>query len=540
MLPFQSRPIIEARCRLLVLLSGWCLVGAAMAAAAEAPSGPDLPDFYSTEVQRFHALLACKAPESRLEGIEGLSWLRHWESEDALLRLPHDADPLVRREAVAALTRFGTARSIPRLLELLTDGRHEVAQLSQLGLQRMTGQGFGADRPAEWRQWWEATDRSTKVGALLNQVRDPATRTAALRALRHLSEPEDEARFLQLLTTPQAPPLSGPEWVLGFEVLERIGSEQSLPHLLKAASLAPAAYALGRLGGPQAEEALLAAPKSEAVWVNLDRLHSRRCAPFAPELLNSFGLLSYRAMPDDVYLEPQPIQHVAANLLLRTGEAPRLIDLLLSELEGKSKADSAPEPLKRLLVGMRPELQPGFVRDDGEAQSKALAALPHITKDRQFVLRLIALLDHPALVPRVYAALTLGSTHAEEAVPPLLRKIEEPYPFTDATTQVSGKHFEHSQNVRWKGFFCIALGRLGTDSARIALERLATTDGAPRDVCYGAVVGLGFVGSENSLPVLKQLADRDPIWMVRRTAAAALREVELRQSGGAQKEAAKQ
>ncbi|NCO40638.1 MAG: HEAT repeat domain-containing protein, partial [Armatimonadetes bacterium] len=55
-----------------------------------------------------------------------------------------------------------------------------------------------------------------------------------------------------------------------------------------------------------------------------------------------------------------------------------------------------------------------------------------------------------------------------------------------------------------------------------------TTDGAPRDVRYGAVVGLGFVGSENSLPVLKQLAGHDPIWMVRRAASEAVREVELR------------
>jgi HEAT repeat protein len=516
-----------------VLLSGWCLIGAPVASAAEAPSAPGVPDFYSTEVQRFHALLSRKAAEFRLDGIEGLSWLRHWQSEEALLRLTGDEDPLVRREAVSALTRFGTARSIPRLLELLTDERHEIAQLSHLGLQRMTAQGFARDRPAEWRQWWEATNRSAKVGALLDQVRDPATRAAALTALRHLSEPEDEPRFLQLLTTPQQPPFGGAEWTLGFEVLERIGGEQSLPYLLKAASLAPAAYALGRLGGPQAEEALLAARKSEAVWVNLDRLHSRRCAPFAAELLNSFGLLSYRSMPDDVYLEPQPIQHVAANLLLRTDKAPALVDLLLCELEGKSKADSAPEPLKQLLLGMRPELRPGFVRDDGEAQSRALAALPHVTKDRQFIPRLIALLDHPAIVPRVYAALTLGFMHAEEAVAPLLRKIEEPYPFPDATTRVSGKHFEHSQNVRWKGFFCMALGRLGTDSARVALEQLATTDEAPRDVRYGAVVGLGFVGSGQSLPVLKQLAERDPIWMVRETASAAVADAELRQKEAA-------
>lgn len=504
------------------------MVSCCMAAEKSAP--PEVPDYYTSEVERCRKLLSSAVPEFRLEGIEGLNWLRHWQSEEALLRLTRDDDDLVRREATHALTRLGTSRSVPRLIELLSDERHEIAQLAHLGLQRMTGQHFAMSRPNEWRDWWQTADRTAKVGELLEAAKEPTRRSATLTALRHMAEPEDEERLLQFVLSPQNPPLRGDEWTLAFEVLERLGGETSKPHLLKAAALAPAAYALGRLGGDDAEVALLKARKSEAVWINLDRLHSAKCGQFAAELLNSFGLVSYRSTPDDVHLErPRPLQQVAANLLLRSGEAPKLVDLLLSELEGKSKAESAPEPLKKLLVDMRPELRPGFQRDDGYAKSMPLGALPHLAKDATLVPRLLASLDHAAVVPRVYAALTLGHMRAEEAVPKLLAKIEEPYPFSDSTALASGKHFQHSQTVRWKGFFCMALGRIGSETARAALEDLATDAERPRDVRYGALVGLGFIGSPRSLPTLTEAAEEDVIFMNRQTAAEAIREIELRQ-----------
>ena len=82
----------------------------------------------------------------------------------------------------------------------------------------------------------------------------------------------------------------------------------------------------------------------------------------------------------------------------------------------------------------------------------------------------------------------------------------------------SGKHFDQSQTVRWRGFLCFALGRLGGDDARAALEKFACDSAQPRDIRYGAVVGLDFIGSSKSLPALQRVTEKDVIWMVRNQA----------------------
>jgi HEAT repeat protein len=184
-----------------------------------------------------------------------------------------------------------------------------------------------------------------------------------------------------------------------------------------------------------------------------------------------------------------------------------------------------------MLEAMRPELMPGFVRGDGVTTSQPLAALyplANATTDRALAGRLIPLLRHPAFVPRVYVAMTLGKLHATEAVPDMLAIVREGYAFSDAVALASGKHFEQSQTVRWRGFLCMALGRMGGDNARLALEQFATDAQQPRDIRYSSVVGLGFIASPQSLPALRQVATNDIIWMVRDEARRAAADIELR------------
>ena len=116
---------------------------------------------------------------------------------------------------------------------------------------------------------------------------------------------------------------------------------------------------------------------------------------------------------------------------------------------------------------------------------------------------------------------------AREALPSLIEMIREAYPFSDSVALASGKHFDQSQNVRWRGFVCMALGRLGGDDARKALEKFAADPKQPRDIRYGAVVGLGFIGSPDSLPVLERVADGDIIWLVRDEARRVARRIQL-------------
>ncbi len=116
---------------------------------------------------------------------------------------------------------------------------------------------------------------------------------------------------------------------------------------------------------------------------------------------------------------------------------------------------------------------------------------------------------------RVYVALTLGRLEAREAVPVIAEIIREGYPFSDSVALASGKHSHKSQSVRWRGFLCMALGRIGGDPARQALEGWASDPTQPRDIRYGSIVGLGFLNSPLSLPVLERVSDEDIIWMVR-------------------------
>jgi HEAT repeat protein len=176
---------------------------------------------------------------------------------------------------------------------------------------------------------------------------------------------------------------------------------------------------------------------------------------------------------------------------------------------------------------MREELKPGFVRNDGVTTSQPLTALYFIAQDKAFVSRLAPLLRHPAFVPRIYVAMTLGKLQARETVPKLVEIIREGYPFSDATALASGKHFDQSQTVRWRGFFCLALGRMGGHEARLALEQIAVDPQAYRDLRYGAVVGLGFIGSPKSLLVLQEVARQDIIWMVRDAARESMAAITL-------------
>lgn len=538
------------------------LVSVSLARAATEASQP--VDVISEDTARFTHFLRSPVPERRIEGIQGLSNLKHWPSEEPLRALLDDAMPGVRREAVLALCRLGTAKSVPRLIALLDDPSWEIRENARLGLVRMTGQNFDAEAPAEaWAQWWRGNGLPDTQSNLLAVARgaapnsrppNSAQRTAntsdeiapgrrrrmrpasvhpsasperrdALRALRHLATTALEPALLELLQQPQRPALDADERAFVCETLERIGSALAVPALARETSDA-AAWALGRIGGAAAEQALLKFPKTLPVLLALDRLHSTNAAALVPQLVGQMALITYRSHPDDVMNErEQPIQRVSANLIRRSGQAPILTELVLQELEDTMKPPiphgarpACPPDWDRMLKAMRSELKPGFVREDGTTTSQPVAALCYMAEDPTLAKRLMPLLRHPAFVPRVYVALTLGRLHAQEAVPSLVEIIREGYAFSDSTALASGKHFDQSQTVRWRGFLCFALGRLGGDEARAALEQFAADPGQSRDIRYGAVVGLGFIGSAKSLPVLERISEQDVIWMVRNEA----------------------
>lgn len=505
-------------------------------------AGPaELPDVYSQDVARFERLLASSAAEERVEGVQGLSHLKHRPAEEAIIARLTDPGADVRREAISALCRLGGVRSVPHLIRLLDDPLWHTRRQVHLALCRMTAQEL-PDQRAPWEAWWNgATPESHQraLAAALAEGGAPGegrTRAAVLRGLAQLAGPEAEEPLLRLLGTPQHPPLDEEERRFAIEALERVGTERAVPVLARQRRDA-AAWALGRIGGQQAEAALLEFPHTLPVLMNLDRLHSTRCRPQVPHLVQRMGLVTFRSQPDDLNAPPTPVQRVAANLILRSGAGPELIEAILAELEATAVSGkpvpNPPEELRALMERFREELKPGFVRNDGVTTSQPLTALYLVAQDPALAARLIPLLRHPAYVPRIYVAMTLAKLKAVEALPAMIELVREGYPFSDAATLVSGKHFDQSQSVRWRGFVCMAIGRLGGDDARRALETFASEPDGFRDIRYGAVVGLGFIASPQSLPVLRRAAEEDPIWMVRDAAQRAIEDIELRTRAGA-------
>ncbi len=515
--------------RLAAALCAWL----SLAAHARAS---DLPSVFADDVARFTRLAAADADALRVEAALGFRHLAHAKGEQPLLPLARAKAPLVRLEATKALGQCGGRRSIPVFIDLLTDPDWEVRAAAHAALVRMTAQRMPADAKTAWQAWLDASDWSAKQAALLKQLRQGkrAQRLDALKALRFIGDAQAEPDILAVLAKPGDLKRDGV--IAAIRALERLATERSLPLLAKHATRVPAAaWPLAEIGGPQAEAALLNAvrrfgSRTPDALVNLDRLRSKRGNEIMPVLLRSFGLVIYRVRPDELQRPPDVYQRTAARLILRAGNSQRIVDLILAQVEGKRKDADTPEPLRKLLAGMDHELKKGFVRSDGMTVAQPLAALPHITTDTRVVPRLIALLKHRAYIVRIYAAETLASLKARQAAPKILEVIHEDYPFCDATTLASGKHFGRSQTVRWRGYLCIALGKLGGKTARAELEKLACDPASFRDIRYGSVVGLRFLGSPASIPALQRVAENDIIWAIREAARRAAHEIRFQQS----------
>ena len=518
---------------LICAVMGGLLAGVAHGADGET----DLADVFSLDVARYRKELLSELPVVRTAGVQGLSHLRHHSFERDLIAALDDQDASVRREAAFALGRLGRRAAAPPLIDRLDDESYEVRAQAAAALTRVTVHRPPAEETADrsyWKRWWEQMTPDEREASLILALKDPSTRGDALRGLRRWGGTRTQTALIELAQITKL----GPEEIeLLLEALEPVATRESLGILERFGGRSPAAaWALGNIGGPEALRLLVDRLGAYGLvgLINLDRLHWKGAFAHAPRFVRSFGLVSYRSQPDDLHHPPTPRQRLTAQLLLRCGRAPEIVDVILSKLDGQpatlaSKDDSTIQALLQIASEMDEELKPGFHRADGDAKSTPLCAMAHLVQDPGLTPRLIELLDHPAYVVRVYAAKALAKLRAQQAAEPIGEILRAGYPFEDAAHQVSGKHGPKiSRFVRWKGYLAMSLGEIGGDRAREILEELVIDESLSRDVRMGAAVGLGTIADERSRDSLTRATEQDVVRWIRETARRSLREIELR------------
>ncbi len=215
-----------------------------------------------------------------------------------LIAALRDADPYVRETAVLALAALGDRRAVGALEPMTRDSIWSVRAVTTSALGDLGGDEAGRalavmvrTEPEEHTRsmatWALASTRSTSsLPGLLALLDDTSTqvRRDALGALEMLGSPDAAPRIARLLGGERVPALRGAAaWTLG-----RLGDQRGAAALEAAAVRdsvwqvrSTAVVALGHLGGPVAERAVVAALRDPVHQVRLnavkalDRIASR-------------------------------------------------------------------------------------------------------------------------------------------------------------------------------------------------------------------------------------------------------------------------
>jgi HEAT repeat protein len=91
-----------------------------------------LTDMGTPAIQRLNELL--EVPARRLAAVTALAQIRHSQTIEPLLSVVADPDPIVREQAIEALSSFHDARIPPLLITALTDSASPVRRVAVIGL----------------------------------------------------------------------------------------------------------------------------------------------------------------------------------------------------------------------------------------------------------------------------------------------------------------------------------------------------------------------------------------------------------------------
>jgi HEAT repeat protein len=542
------------------------------------------------EAEKYRTWLTSKLAVRRVRAAEMLMHIEDGAEKDlpALTRLLKDESVEVRREAALALTRLATYREVPALRGALKDADLQVRWAALTALEA-TGslKNGGADDPlqtkdaillqylrcvqlAQWAQTvYAQLARATPLlgyeapGAKFVQIgelpeapnpivlldfeaigRQPPTPASRKRLRAELAKPLPDVRAIRAagkLRDAEAVKLLVP-WLKRHE---------------QEYHAAEAALALGRIGTREAVAALWEAARSEIPnkKVHISRYLQHGPRPEEYALLKALLIAGAPVDLKDLYLligmlpntfteKPRFEDRMRAEsqrvlmprmLLERAGHRRRAVDLLVEALQGRHhQADPVYQQIVKGINLERPFSEHGrpfpVVKQLGPEEALWLLDCLLLTavdldtpaKRQQLEELVVPLLTAKNQRERVDAAVLLGITgFSPKAAAALAAEIRKPYPFPEIASMGKGMP---DPNERDKAYMALALARHVEDVA--ILKPFADPRTMFRDIRYGLTHGLAMRGKADAIPLLVEMATRDPIVLIRQQARYAFADIQ--------------
>lgn len=471
----------------------------------------------------YRKMLASKNPDLRARACELLMYLEDESHNDvpAIKALLKDEAVAVRRAAALALTRLATAgdeKDLRDALAACNDWQLGFALTSAL---EAINKDFGFD----------ALSRQQPTPEILAKVRaELAKELPDIGALRAAGKLRD-AEAVKLLVP----------W---------------LKQHVQEYHAAEAAIALGRIGTPEAVAAIREAIRREIPnkKVHISRYLQHGPRPEEYALIKALIIAGAMVGVEDIHLliallpntfmekprfedrmrdESQRVL-MPRLLLERSGHRRRAVEVLLAALKSKQHAD---DPIYQQIVkGInleRPFSEHGrpfnvIKTIGGEEALWLLGCLLEVADlktpaERRELQDLAAtFLTSKNQRERVDAAVLLGRIGlSEKADDVLAAEIAKPYPFPEIASMGKGMP---DDNERDKAYMAQTLAQRVADVAK--LKPIADPRTMFRDIRYGLVRGLARRGNADAVPLLIDIATRDPITLIRQLARYALADIQ--------------
>jgi HEAT repeat protein len=462
---------------------------------------------------------------------------------------------------------------LKELTRALRDPIVEVRRAAALALTRLATAGQakalrGALKDEDWQVRFSAAAALEALGQMEALRDEPLAAKACAIPFEALGRQKLTPEVRKRLHVELARPLPD---VLAIRAAGKLRDEEAIQFLVPLLDrheqeyhAAEAAVALGRIGTTEAFAALKQALVREAPQkqVHISRYFQHGPRPEEYALLKGL-ILSMNRLGGEAKILREDLHWFLALLPSAFMEKPRFedrmraesqrvllprfliqesdhwreaVNLLVEALDGQHwKSDPVYQELLKGINLLRPFSEHGrpfpvVERIGPEEALWLLACLLDPERDlfedparrRRFEDRVASFLASRNQRERVDAAVVLGrlgfGPHAAAA---LAAEIAKPYPFPEIASMGKGMP---DPNERDKAYMALALARHALDVGK--LKPFADPRTMYRDIRYGLARGLALRGKADAIPLLVEMATRDPITLIRQQARYALADIQ--------------